>query len=72
MFPRRWNYVRITCRSVSDAPSDCQRDKNSDDDDYKFWTLNVREGHKKGKLEASNTDVNIDNDDGDVYDGCTE
>jgi hypothetical protein len=55
---------------LPDAPSDCETDKSSDDDDSGPSTS--QKGSKMAKLEVSNSDVNIDDDVGDVHDGCIE
>jgi hypothetical protein len=57
---------------LSDAPSDCESDKSSNDyDDDEFGPSTSQKGRKRARLEVSDSDINID-DDNDVGDGWTK
>jgi hypothetical protein len=50
---------------LSDAPSDCESDKSSYDDDYDFGSSKAHKDRKRERLEVSDPDVNIDDNDDD-------
>jgi hypothetical protein len=58
---------------LSDAPSDCESDKSSNDDhDDDFLPSSSQKGRTRARLEVSDSYVIIDDDDDDVNDGCTK
>jgi hypothetical protein len=58
---------------LSDAPSDCESDKSSNnDDDDEFGPSTSQKGRKRARLKVSDSDVNVDDCDNDVGDGWTK
>jgi hypothetical protein len=53
---------------LSYAPSNCESDKcsNDEDDDDDIGPSTLRKGGKRTRLEVSDSDVNIDDEDDDV------
>jgi hypothetical protein len=49
---------------LSVVPSDCESDKSSNDhDNDDFWSSTSQKSRKRARLEVSDSDVNIDNED---------